>query len=172
MDNIYKRLEQDLHSLSAEERNDILNKLRNEVDSLDKQLVHILSKRTLHSVLIGRIKRSMGLPTYAPQREKDVAAKISSYVEEPLSREAVLRIYERILDESRAIQREEANKGNIFRISTEKMKTNLKNLLSGRQLIAVIIFFVLILALLYYIFFTPNYYPGHSPVRLDRKSVV
>ncbi len=167
MENIYKKISTELHSLSVEERNDILLKLRNEVDVIDKELVHLLSKRTLHSVLIGRIKRSMGLPTYAPQREKDVAAKITSYVEEPLSKQALLRIYERILDESRAIQREEANKGNIFKVSTEKMKTGLKSLLSKKQWLIVIGFFLVILILLYYTFFTPNYFEGESPRRFQ-----
>ncbi|MFO7448484.1 MAG: endolytic transglycosylase MltG [Ignavibacteriaceae bacterium] len=167
MDNIYKKIETELNSLSVDERNEILNKLRNEVDSIDRQLVHLISKRTLHSVLIGRVKRSLGLPTYSPQREKDVAQKISSYVEEPLTKEALIRIYERILDESRAIQREEANKGNIFKISGEKMKTGFRNLLSRKQFIAVIIFFIGILALLYFTFFTANYYPGEAPKRFE-----
>jgi len=167
MDNIYKKLEQDINSLSVEERNEILDKLRNEVDVIDRQLVHLFSKRTLHSVLIGRIKRSMGLPTYAPQREKDVAAKISSYVEEPLSKEAVLRIYERILDESRAIQREEATRESKIPASPQKAKISLKSLLNRKQYMAVIAFFILVLILLYNTFFTANYYPGNGPVRFE-----
>ncbi|GAB6283218.1 MAG: hypothetical protein STSR0008_19770 [Ignavibacterium sp.] len=120
MDNIFEKLKDDLGiplsrigKLSKEEREKILIQLRDEVDLIDKEIVKLLSKRTLHSILIGRIKRSLGLPTYSPEREKDVSEKISSYVEEPLKKEAILRIYERILDESRAIQKEEKDKGNI-----------------------------------------------------------
>jgi chorismate mutase len=120
MDNILKKIETELNSLSAEEKEKILIELRDGVDVIDKQIVDLLSKRTLHAVLIGRVKRSMNLPTYNPQREKDIAERISSYVEEPLSKEALIRIYERIIDESRAIQREELEKGNIVNISAKK----------------------------------------------------
>ena len=167
MENIIKKIENELNSLSFAEREEILKKLRNEIDGIDRQIVPLLSKRTLFSVLIGRVKRSMNLPTYSPEREKEISKKISLYAEEPLSPEALLRIYERILDESRAIQREEKNKGNIFRISTSKMKKSLKNLFSKKELLIVIIFFFAVLGWFYYVFFTPNYYSGKSPVRFE-----
>ena len=113
MENIISKIKNELESLSIEERKEILLKLRDNVDDIDKELVHLISKRTLHSVLIGRVKRSMNLSTYNPQREKEISERISSFVEEPLSKEALLRIYERILDESRAIQHEELNKGKV-----------------------------------------------------------
>ena len=165
MENIIKKIENELNSLSVSEKEEILKKLRNEIDGIDRQIVPLLSKRTLLSVLIGRVKRSMNLPTYSPEREKEISKKISLYAEEPLRPEALLRIYERILDESRAIQREEKNKGNIFRISTSKMKKSLKNLFSKKELFIIIIFFFVVLGWSYYVFFTPNYYSGKSPVR-------
>ncbi|MEJ2618631.1 MAG: chorismate mutase, partial [Ignavibacteriaceae bacterium] len=128
MENLIKKIENELNSLSNEERENILKKLRNEIDSIDQQIVPLLSKRTLMSVLVGRVKRSMNLPTYSPEREKEISKKISRYAEEPLRPGSLLRIYERILDESRAIQREEKNEGNIFRISTSKMKKSLKSM--------------------------------------------
>ena len=162
--------------MSSEEREEILKKLRNEIDIIDKQIVPLLNKRTLFSVLIGRVKRSMGLPTYSPEREKEISKKISRYAEEPLRQDALLRIYERILDESRAIQREEKNRGNIFRVSTfrnavnfEKMKMRLKNMFNKKDFFIITIFFFIILGWLYYIFFTPNYYAGKSPVRFEIK---
>jgi chorismate mutase len=113
MENIYKKIENELLSLSEADRYELLNKLRAEVDLIDEKLVKQLSDRTLCAVLIGRIKRSLELPTYDPAREKDISKKISNYLEEPLSQEALTRIYERIIDESRAIQKLEAEKGNI-----------------------------------------------------------
>ncbi len=106
MENYYKKFELDLTNLSEEEKNELLKKLRNEIDAIDKELVHLLSKRTNNSVLIGRVKRSLGLPTYNPEREKEIAERISSFVEKPLGKEAVQRIFERIIDESRAIQKD------------------------------------------------------------------
>ncbi len=167
MDNIYKKIENELENLSKEEREEILRKLRDDIDVLDKQIVHLLSKRTLNSVLIGRVKRTLNLPTYNPQREKEISTRIGSFVEEPLSSEALLRIYERILDESRAIQKEESDRGNIFNISANKMKVGFKNLLSKKEFIFVAAFFFVVLAFLYFTFFTPNYYSVPAPVRLD-----
>ena len=167
MENLIKKIENELNSLSKEEREEILKRLRNEIDDIDKQIVPLLSKRTLISVLIGRVKRSMNLATYSPEREKEISKRISLYAEEPLRPEALLRIYERILDESRAIQREEKNKGNVFRISTSKMKKSLKNMFTRKEFLIIIIFFFAVLGWLYYIFFTPNYYKGNSPVRIE-----
>jgi UPF0755 protein len=169
MENIYKKIETELNTLSFQEREEILTKLRTEVDLIDKEIVKLLSSRTLHSVLIGRVKRSMGLPTYSPKREKEIAEKISNYFKEPLSREALLRIYERIIDESRAIQREEANRGNIFNISSAFVKKGFGKLFNKKELLLVIFFFIIILTLLYYTFFTSNYYSGNSPVRFEIK---
>ncbi|MHB1686264.1 MAG: endolytic transglycosylase MltG [Ignavibacteriaceae bacterium] len=164
MDNLINKIENELESLSIEERHEILRKLRDNVDELDKEIVHLISKRTLHSVLIGRVKRSMNLATYNPQREKEISQRISSFVEQPLGKEALLRIYERILDESRAIQREELNKGNIFNISANKMKIGINKLLSRKEFFIIAAFFFFVLSILLYSFFSPNYYKGNSPV--------
>ena len=167
MENIINKIKNELNSLSAEEKEEILKKLRIEIDLIDKQIVPLLSRRTLMSVLIGRVKTSMNLPTYSPEREKEISKKISLFAEEPLRPEALLRIYERILDESRAIQREEKNEGNIFRISTSKMKKGLKSMFTKKEFFIITIFFFAVLGWLYYIFFTPNYYSGKAPVRFE-----
>ena len=164
LEHLINKIENELDKLSAEERNEILRKLRDSIDDIDKQVVHLISKRTLLAVLIGRVKRSMNLPTYNPQREKEISERISSYVEEPLRKEAVLRIYERILDESRAIQREESDKGNIFQISKNKMKSGINKLLSRKELFVVAVFFFFVLSVLLYTFFSPNYYKDKSPI--------
>ena len=169
MDNIYKKVENELNSLSAEEKKEILLKLRDGIDEIDEQVVKLLSKRTLHSILIGRIKRSLNMATYNPEREKEISKRIASFREDPLSEEAVNRIYERILDESRAIQREELNKGNIFKISSDKMKIKFSNLLSKKEYLIVFSFFIALVVLFYYTFFTPNYYQGQSPVMIEVK---
>ncbi len=169
MENLIKKIENELNSLSNEERDEILKKLREGIDEIDKQVVKLLSRRTLHSVLIGRIKQSMNLPTYNPKREKEISQRISSFAEEPLSKEALLRIYERILDESRAIQREELEKGKIFNISAAKMKKGFRKLLSKKEFFIVLFFFLIILGILYSTFFTANYYKGNSPIKVEVK---
>ena len=163
MENVYKKVENELESLSTEEKEELLNKLRSSLDTIDKELVALLSKRTKHSILIGRIKRSMGLATYNPEREKFINERIGTYAVEPLRKEAVMRIYERILDESRAIQREEANKGNLYNLFSGEGKVSFRNLLSRKEFIIIISAFILVLSVLSYTFFSANYYSGAAP---------
>ncbi len=169
MENLINKIENEINSLSKEEREDILNKLRDGIDDIDKQLVKLLVKRTLHSVLIGRVKQSMNLPTYNPKREKEISQRISSLTEEPLTKEALLRIYERILDESRAIQREELEKGKIFKISGKNIKKGFSKLLSKKEFFVIVFFFLVVLGVLYSTFFTSNYYKSPSPIKVEIK---
>jgi len=110
MDNLKKFLEEMLLSLTKPEAEKLLIELRDEINSLDKSIVQLLNKRTLYAVYIGRVKGELGLPSYSPEREKEISEKINSYLEEPLTKAALQRIYERIVDESRAIQKEEGQR--------------------------------------------------------------
>jgi UPF0755 protein len=51
----------------------------------------------------------------------------------------------------------------------EKMKIGLKQLLSRKEFIAVIILFLGVVAFFYFTFFTPNYYEGKSPKQFEIK---
>lgn len=166
-DKLKKLISGKIESLNQKEREALLNKLRDEVDFIDEELVKYFNKRTIRSVLIGRIKRSLKLPTYNPEREKEISVKISKHNEGPLSLESLQRIYERIIDESRAIQKEEEDKGNFVKINISAGKLSLKNLLSKKELMIVLSFFFAVLIFLYYVFFTGNYYEGESPQKFD-----
>lgn len=97
-----------IDSLSVERREKLLKKMRNKVDIFDKFLVYLLNKRTKAAITIGRIKISLNQPTYNPERERDVMQKIFNSNKGPLKDESLERIYERILDESRATQKSES----------------------------------------------------------------
>ncbi len=120
MDKLKKVIANELSSLTDEEKLSLLDELREEIDKYDKEIVKFLNKRTLNAVLIGRIKRALNLPTYSPEREKDISGKINSYLEEPLTTPALQRIYERIIDEARALQKEEIVKGKLLKIPPDK----------------------------------------------------
>ena len=167
MHNILRKIETELDKLSIEERNKLLDKLRGQVDGIDKQIVNLINKRTLGAVLIGRIKRSLGQPTYNPEREKEISKKIASYSKTPLTNEALERIYERIIDESRSIQNYEAIEGNINLMTSDQLKINFKDLLSKKQFIFITAIFIILLIWFFYIFFTPNYYKMRAPVKFE-----
>ena len=88
-----------------------LESLRDEIDRLDEVIVRLLDRRARCAYAIGRIKSERGLPIYEPQREAVVIARVrelSTMLGGPLDEHAITRLYERIMDEARRIQRLEA----------------------------------------------------------------
>jgi len=75
------------------------------IDGIDRRIVALLNERTLVVEEIGRVKRSTDLPIYEPRREDQVFANIAESNEGPLSQDGLRRIFERIIDEMRRIQR-------------------------------------------------------------------
>ncbi len=94
-----------LLSSSGEESLAELERLRIEVDKLDEQIVKLLLQRALNSISIGKLKRLLGYSTYTPEREKEIKDKIDSLTKDHPAYKNIQRIYERIIDESRAIQK-------------------------------------------------------------------
>ena len=78
---------------------------RKEIDRIDEELVRLLNARSRRAIELGRIKREMGLPIYSPDRETAVISHVSSVNSGPLDPEAIRRLFERIIDESRRIER-------------------------------------------------------------------
>ncbi|HTF38894.1 MAG TPA: chorismate mutase [Blastocatellia bacterium] len=78
---------------------------RDEIDRLDEQLVKLLNARSQCAIELGRIKRELGLAIYSPDREREVIAHVTGINPGPLDRTAVRRLFERIIDESRRIER-------------------------------------------------------------------
>lgn len=86
--------------------------LRREIDQLDEELVRLLDRRARCAVAIGRLKQALGAPVYEPNREADVVARaraVNARLAGPLDDEAIRRLYERIIDEARRLQRVEPN---------------------------------------------------------------
>jgi chorismate mutase len=79
--------------------------LREQVDAIDRQLIELLNKRTSVVEQIGRIKHDAGLPIYEPRREDQVFENVTTHNSGPLTHEGVRRVFERIIDESRQVQR-------------------------------------------------------------------
>lgn len=78
---------------------------RDEIDRLDEQLVKLLNARSQCAIELGRIKRELGLAIYSPDREREVITHVMGINPGPLDRDAVRRLFERIIDESRRIER-------------------------------------------------------------------
>jgi chorismate mutase len=80
---------------------------RKKIDELDRKLVELLSERARAAVEIGRLKRNTSLPIYEPDRERVVFSNVQEANPGPLSGRDLVRIYERIMDVMRNVQKEE-----------------------------------------------------------------
>jgi chorismate mutase len=83
-----------------------LAECRTLIDVVDLKLLALLNERTRIVEEIGRIKQNLSLPIYEPKREDQVFHNVTSNNNGPLTAEALKRIFERIIDEMRNIQRD------------------------------------------------------------------
>lgn len=84
---------------------------RARIDALDIEILRLLNDRTRVVEEIGRIKSELALPVYEPKREDSVMANVLSNNAGPLDDDAVRRIFERIIDEMRSLQKMQATAG-------------------------------------------------------------
>jgi len=82
-----------------------LDDLRKRIDLLDESLVRLLNARAACALEIGRVKRDMGVPIYQPERENEVLRNVQAVNNGPLDQEAIKRLFERIIDEARHLER-------------------------------------------------------------------
>jgi len=79
---------------------------RKKIDELDRRLVDLLSERARAAVEIGKLKRETNLPVYEPDRERVVFSNVQEANRGPLPGRDLVRIYERIIDVMRNVQKE------------------------------------------------------------------
>lgn len=82
-----------------------MTRLRERIDRLDEELVRLLNERAVCAVEIGQLKQALGLNVYQPAREQQVLAHVEAVCEGPLPGDAVIRVFERIIDEARRLER-------------------------------------------------------------------
>jgi chorismate mutase len=82
-----------------------IDELRQQIDEIDERLVQLLSARAACALAIGHEKRLLGLEVYQPSRETEVLGHVQRINQGPLDNEAVKRLFERIIDEARRLER-------------------------------------------------------------------
>ena len=83
-----------------------LDDLRDDIDRVDEVLVRLLNERARVACEIGRMKKAQGIDVYQPEREKQVLEHVRSVGSEgPLGADAIARLFERIIDEARRLER-------------------------------------------------------------------
>jgi chorismate mutase len=79
--------------------------LRQRIDQIDDQLMKLLNSRSACAVEIGRLKRRIGMAVYQPEREKWILDRVERNNPGPLDSGALRRVFERVIDESRRLER-------------------------------------------------------------------
>ena len=78
---------------------------RDRINAIDRRLVALLNERTRIVQQIGRIKQECKMPIYEPKREDEVLRNIVESNAGPMANDAAKRIFERIIDEMRSLQK-------------------------------------------------------------------
>ncbi len=91
--------------MTQDEARKLLSEYRVQIDEIDRQLVELLNRRTLIVEDIGRANTSAGMPHLRTEAQDDVYRNVLSQNGGPLTSDALRRIYERIIDEMRSLQK-------------------------------------------------------------------
>ena len=68
-------------------------------------MVRLLNARAACALEIGRLKRQLGMEIYQPTREAEVLEHVAGVNTGPLDTPALRRLFERIIDEARRLER-------------------------------------------------------------------
>lgn len=81
-----------------------LKKCREQIDSIDEQLLQLVSRRAQLAHTIGNLKN--GGPIYRPEREAQVLRRLLDQNPGPLSGEAITAIFRTVMSNCRALEKE------------------------------------------------------------------
>lgn len=92
--------------MNKDEAQSALSACRVNIDDVDRRIVELLNERSKIVSEIGRIKGMAQMAIYEPKREDQVFQNVVAHNHGPLAADAAKRIFERIIDEMRKLQRE------------------------------------------------------------------
>jgi chorismate mutase-like protein len=91
--------------VTRETANAKLAECRRAIDDIDVRIVALLNERARAAEVIGQIKQACEMPVYEPRREDEVYRNVAENNHGPLPPDAVKRIFERVVDEMRTLQK-------------------------------------------------------------------
>jgi chorismate mutase len=92
------------------------------IDAVDARLLRLLNERSGYAVEIGRVKRELGLAIYSPEREAWILERVMRDNPGPLDPLAVRRVFERVIDESRRLERLAAEREAAEQVAAARKK--------------------------------------------------
>ncbi len=91
-----------------------LDAWRKRIDEIDQQLLKLLNERSQCAVEIGHIKKKMKLAAWQPEREVEILRNVVKSNPGPLDDAAIRRLFERIIDEARSLERHAMDSGSLL----------------------------------------------------------
>ena len=83
---------------------------RKRIDEIDVKLLELLNERTRCVIEVGKIKKAQNVRIYDPEREREILRRMKEQNNGPLDEEGLQRLFERVIDECRRIERNESEK--------------------------------------------------------------
>jgi len=102
---IITSLMQELSRLDEPGSDADISEWRDRIDRIDRILLELLNERSKSANAIGHVKQQLGLPIYVPERENQVLDGVLEHNSGPLDDAAVRHLFERIIDETRSLER-------------------------------------------------------------------
>lgn len=137
---------------------DEIEKWRKKIDKIDIKIVRLLNRRARYANEIGKIKQKLNLPIYSPERESQVIQNVMKHNYGPLSDMAIKRLYERIIDESRRLERESAELRGKNKIQAINV-----NSFSGKAMFELLRKLVILLILIFLHIINSEFFLSNSP---------
>lgn len=78
---------------------------RAKIDEIDRKLVELLNERSKCAIEIGKIKKALRARVYDPEREREVIRRAREQNQGPLDGDGMQRLFERVIDECRRVER-------------------------------------------------------------------
>jgi chorismate mutase/prephenate dehydratase len=89
----------------AEENLRSLDEIRKDIDSIDEQLVRLLSTRVELAQEVGRVKGKSNRPFFTPEREREIYQKLDTINPGPLQSRQLIGIFREIISAARAAEK-------------------------------------------------------------------
>jgi len=84
-----------------------IDQLRDDINKIDRELLYLFNRRATVVVELAKIKKKLGKSLFDPEREKNIFVSMTDKNPGPLHSDAIVRLFERIIDESRRLERTE-----------------------------------------------------------------
>lgn len=85
----------------------MLHKQRAEIDAIDREIVSLFERRMQVVMDVARIKKKNGMAIFDASREKEVIAKVQSYLKDATLKEELAEAYETLMKVSKDYQQKQ-----------------------------------------------------------------